>query len=468
MRKLIIFLVALVCHPVFAQNGPGAYGGGYPGATYSGQADMLTDLLFNGAPYVTGAATPNIPTPGRTNSVAVAQNAPNIISPNFIVVGGGSTDGYFNIDGNVFGIHATNYHFIKSPNGNNSLQIGNATDPTNYYKNTTHTFTSADGVTTFAGITSAGITINTNTTPTLTFGTSGNTAGNFAAQGTGGFNFMSGGNQLFAIRSNASPDVNYVQVAGNITLNNPIISAQGSDTDIGLAVSSKGAGNINLYTASVASLQVQISNTASATRFLTLTGSNGGNPTISASAGDVAFGASIATTATDATSTSTGAIKNTGGMSVNKRVFMNGLSADTASTDNTVCHNTSTNEIMTGTGAAGICLGTSSARYKRDIISAHVGLDELLRLRPVNFYYLPGRGGPQLQYGFLAEEVVDVIPSIVGLNRDAEPNSVDMMAMVPILVNAVKELKGEIDRKLDRSSVPQHRARSINRSGNVQ
>ncbi len=148
---------------------------------------------------------------------------------------------------------------------------------------------------------------------------------------------------------------------------------------------------------------------------------------------------------TTATSVTTGSLQVAGGVSIRKRLFMDGLTADTASTDNSVCHNTSTNEIMTGTGAAGICLGTSSARYKRNIIDAHVGLDEIMRLRPVNFYYLPGRGGPQLQYGFVAEEVVDAIPSIVGLDRDAEPTTVDMMAMVPILTKAMQELKSEVD-----------------------
>lgn len=408
MRRLILCAVAILLIPAAAWATPGCNMiGGWPAAQYGQPNQLLTDSL------------PCYGITGTKNSPVVLQTSPTINT--------------------TLTVTGTNI---------NALTVGRQGLTTPALQVNTNTASSITGFSIISQASGNGINLSSigETNVPIIINAAGNGTINFNTTGTGSVNSF----RNFVVNHDTSPTIQIGSSGGSLA-----------------TIATPGTAGLQITT-NTSTAQVKILHTASATNVITLTGSNGGNPTISTSAGDIAHGASIATTTTDATSTSTGAIKNTGGMSVNKRVFMNGLSADTASTDNTVCHNTSTNEIMTGTGAAGICLGTSSARYKRDIISAHVGLDELLRLRPVNFYYLPGRGGPQLQYGFLAEEVVDVIPSIVGLNRDAEPNSVDMMAMVPILVNAVKELKGEIDRKLDRSSVSQHRARSINRSGNVQ
>lgn len=135
-----------------------------------------------------------------------------------------------------------------------------------------------------------------------------------------------------------------------------------------------------------------------------------------------------------------------GGLYVNgATITLNGLATDATHTDRTVCQDTTSKSLFFGSGAAGICLGTSSRRFKQDIVDAKTGVADLMRLRPVNFHYLPGYGGEQLQFGFIAEEVIDVIPALVGLNVEGQPNSVDMMAMVPILVRAIQELKGEVD-----------------------
>lgn len=90
--------------------------------------------------------------------------------------------------------------------------------------------------------------------------------------------------------------------AANIALGSNFISNGGTDAGISLDASnnatisgdlvisgggiSVGAVDINLLTVAE---QVRIVHTASATRYITLTGSNGGNPTISTSAGDLAI-----------------------------------------------------------------------------------------------------------------------------------------------------------------------------------
>ncbi len=75
------------------------------------------------------------------------------------------------------------------------------------------------------------------------------------------------------------------------------------------------------------------------------------------------------------------------------------------------------------------------------------GLAEIVKLSPKNFYYNKGQGddGAKQQYGFLAEDVVKVLPGLTGLDEDKRPNTVDMVGMIPIIINAVKELKSDND-----------------------
>lgn len=47
-KPLALLAFLLCCTGAFAQSGPGNYGGGYPGAKYGGQSDLLADLVFNG------------------------------------------------------------------------------------------------------------------------------------------------------------------------------------------------------------------------------------------------------------------------------------------------------------------------------------------------------------------------------------------------------------------------------------
>lgn len=123
-----------------------------------------------------------------------------------------------------------------------------------------------------------------------------------------------------------------------------------------------------------------------------------------------------------------------------------GITADTALTDTSVCQDTTNHQYYSGSGTLGVCLGTSSARYKRDIEPLPVGLAQIMALRPVQYHYIPGRGdnGARLQYGLTAEEVAPSIPTLVALDRDGKPNSVDLLGMVPILIKAVQEQQAEI------------------------
>lgn len=117
------------------------------------------------------------------------------------------------------------------------------------------------------------------------------------------------------------------------------------------------------------------------------------------------------------------------------------ITTDATHTDSTVCQDTTTHALYAGSGTAGICLGTSSARFKNSIVEARDGLSAILALRPVNFFYNEGAGdnGAREQYGFLAEDVMSVLPKLTHLDARGEPQSVDLLGMVPVLVKAMQE-----------------------------
>ena len=88
---------------------------------------------------------------------------------------------------------------------------------------------------------------------------------------------------------------------------------------------------------------------------------------------------------------------------------------------------------------------SSSIRWKRDIRPIDEALDKVMQLRGVYFNWDAEHGG-QHDVGMVAEEVGEVVPEIV----QYEPNSVyatgmDYSKLTPLLVEAVKALKTEVD-----------------------
>ena len=111
---------------------------------------------------------------------------------------------------------------------------------------------------------------------------------NIATKGAGNINFKtnSGANNQFVVASTASA-VNYIQVAGAATGFQPIVSVQGTDPNVGPVFSAKGSGSIDFYTQNVAARQFSITNTNSAVNSLYITGNTTGNgPVLSAQGSD--------------------------------------------------------------------------------------------------------------------------------------------------------------------------------------
>jgi hypothetical protein len=186
-----------------------------------------------------------------------------------------------------------------------------------------------------------------------------------------------------------------------------------------------------------------------------------------ASGGQTTYGAQISNTSTG-TSVNIGASLSASGGSTNTALQVTagnatfagtianaGIGSDATHTDSTVCQDTTSHIFFSGSGAAGICLGTSSARFKRDIKAMGMGLKQISSLRPVSFNYLKGYGddGARRQVGFVAEDVYKIVPSLVGLDSAGKPQSVDYMGVMVVAVNAIKELNEKVDaqqREIDR------------------
>jgi hypothetical protein len=97
------------------------------------------------------------------------------------------------------------------------------------------------------------------------------------------------------------------------------------------------------------------------------------------------------------------------------------------------------------------CLA-SSARFKNRIKPLNVGLNEILKLRPVSFYYKPegifatNQNFQRERVGLIAEDVAKVDARLVGYEKDGiTPRTVGYEQIVPVLIKAVQEQQKEIE-----------------------
>lgn len=89
---------------------------------------------------------------------------------------------------------------------------------------------------------------------------------------------------------------------------------------------------------------------------------------------------------------------------------------------------------------------TSSARYKENVLDLLSGLDIIEQLRPVTFQWKDKSTDARTHIGFIAEETEEVVPEAVWQNEDGVADSISYQQLIPILVNAVKQLSEEIKR----------------------
>jgi hypothetical protein len=84
----------------------------------------------------------------------------------------------------------------------------------------------------------------------------------------------------------------------------------------------------------------------------------------------------------------------------------------------------------------------SSLRYKENVETIHNGLDKVLQMRGVS-YDKKNTGVKEI--GVIAEEIYDVLPEVVLKNEEGEMDSVSYGRITAVLIEAIKDLKKEIE-----------------------
>lgn len=86
----------------------------------------------------------------------------------------------------------------------------------------------------------------------------------------------------------------------------------------------------------------------------------------------------------------------------------------------------------------------SDRRLKRDIQTVGNALDIVAQLDGKTYRWNVGNGRDErLHYGFVAQEVESVVPELVLQDSNGDIKSVNYQGVIPILVNAVKELQAQ-------------------------
>lgn len=91
---------------------------------------------------------------------------------------------------------------------------------------------------------------------------------------------------------------------------------------------------------------------------------------------------------------------------------------------------------------AGTITENSSLRYKENVETIKYGLDKVLQMRGVS-YNKKDNGVTEI--GLIAEELNEIVPELVNKNEEGLPDSVSYGRVVVYLIEAIKDLKKEIE-----------------------
>ena len=101
---------------------------------------------------------------------------------------------------------------------------------------------------------------------------------------------------------------------------------------------------------------------------------------------------------------------------------------------------------------AGAFITISDENIKVDVEPLTYGLSEVIQLEPKSYKLVyqveDDHGDAPTQLGFLAQQVEPIVPEVVDYRTDEKGNTTCSIAyseLIPVLVNAIKELKAEFD-----------------------
>jgi len=100
--------------------------------------------------------------------------------------------------------------------------------------------------------------------------------------------------------------------------------------------------------------------------------------------------------------------------------------------------------------AGGALVHSSDLRLKRDISELNYGLDEVLQLQPMQYYWKNRDNQKQKSLGLIAQDVQGIIKNIVHEANDEQKTlSISYTELIPVLVNAIKEQQSIINKQQD-------------------
>ena len=82
--------------------------------------------------------------------------------------------------------------------------------------------------------------------------------------------------------------------------------------------------------------------------------------------------------------------------------------------------------------------GTSDIRLKQDIEPTDKGLDAVMKLNPVSYRFITNADSEKKSYGFIAQEIEDVIPDVVGTRHDGM-KVLNYNDLISVLTKAIQE-----------------------------
>jgi hypothetical protein len=203
----------------------------------------------------------------------------------YLNVGGSTTNGNMYISAKGTG----NVNFFTNGAGvTRQLQVSHTASAVNYVQVTGAATTGAPVISAQGSDTNIGLTLNSKGAGTLLFQTNGTTRASINSGATFTAGILASGNPAFIVSATAS-QVNYLQANGSATGNGLQLQALGSDTNIDLNITTKGTGAVKFNTGG--GEQLRVSNTASAVNYVQVTGAaTTGVPIISSQGSDTNIG----------------------------------------------------------------------------------------------------------------------------------------------------------------------------------
>jgi Chaperone of endosialidase/YadA head domain repeat (2 copies) len=89
---------------------------------------------------------------------------------------------------------------------------------------------------------------------------------------------------------------------------------------------------------------------------------------------------------------------------------------------------------------------SSDGRFKQDIEDLTYGLNEILELRPVSYYWKSEPNGSQRSIGLIAQEVQPILNELISINENRDSTlGVNYTELIPVLIKAIQEQQQMID-----------------------